>query len=409
MSSTAPDSELSIKIRTARQFLAFFGHHFANNNCLQQATALSYTTLLSLVPLMAVTLSIFTAFPVFESVSNQIQQFVFENFVPTSGEVVQEYIQKFSDNASKLTGPGILFLMVTSLLMMATIDKALNTIWRVERPRQPLARFMVYWSVLTLGPILIGVSLAISSYIFSLPLISETTSYGKQFGLLRTLPFLMETIAFMLLYLVVPNCKVPFRSAFAGGAMAAVLFELAKKGFSFYIANFPTYETIYGAMSTVPVFLVWIFLSWTITLIGAELTWCLVNFRDNLKNQPNTKPLLEIRIACNLLRSLWLAHQSGKTLTSEQLSEESDQPPGIVEMQLEKLFELQLATMDSQGNWLLSHDPENLPLSNLYKSGYFQISKADTDFDSGLWHDLDQLLDDKMDISLAELFASKPN
>lgn len=227
---------------------------------------------------MAVTLSIFTAFPAFDGVSLQMQSFVFENFVPASGEVVQKYIQEFSANASKLTGPGLVFLLITSIMMMAAIDASLNVIWHNSKPRRPAARFIVYWSVLTLGPVLIGVSLAVSSYIVSLPLLSETTSYGEKLGLLRLLPFFMELLAFTLLYIVVPNCRVAFRAALTGGVVAALLFELAKKAFAFYITSFPTYQAIYGAMSTIPVFLVWIFLSWTITLIGAELTWCLETF-----------------------------------------------------------------------------------------------------------------------------------
>jgi membrane protein len=266
------------KTERARQFFSYFWSNFFSDSCLQHATALSYTTLLSLVPLMAVMLSVFTAFPLFEDVSLQVQNFVFENFVPASGEVVQQYIQQFSANASKLTGPGLISLVITSIMMMAAIDNSLNKIWHNSKSRRPVARFVVYWSVLTLGPVLIGVSLAISSYIVSLPLLSETASYGEKLGLLRVLPFFMEALAFTLLYVVVPNCRVAFRSALIGGLAAALLFELAKKGFSFYITSFPAYETIYGAMSTVPVFLVWIFLSWSITLMGAEFAWCLDTF-----------------------------------------------------------------------------------------------------------------------------------
>ncbi len=266
------------KWQCARQFFSYFWRHFFSDNCLQHATALSYTTLLSLVPLMAVILSIFTAFPLFEDVSLQLQTFVFENFVPASSEVVQQYIQQFSENASKLTGPGLISLVITSIMMMAAIDNSLNKIWHNSKPRRPVARLIVYWSVLTLGPILVGASFAISSYIVSLPLLSETASYGEKLGLLRTLPFFMEALAFTLLYVVVPNCHVTFRSALAGGIVATLLFELAKKAFSYYIISFPTYETIYGAMSTIPVFLVWIFLSWSITLMGAELAWCVGTF-----------------------------------------------------------------------------------------------------------------------------------
>jgi membrane protein len=271
------------KIDCVCQFFRYFWSNFFSDNCLQHATALSYTTLLSLVPLMAVILSVFTAFPLFEDVSLQLQIFVFENFVPASSEVVQQYIQQFSENASKLTGPGLISLVITSIMMMAAIDNSLNKIWRDSKPRRPVARLIVYWSVLTLGPILVGVSFAISSYIVSLPLLSETAFYGEKLGLLRMLPFFMEALAFTLLYVVVPNCQVTFRSALTGGVTATLLFELAKKAFSFYIISFPAYETIYGAMSTVPVFLVWIFLSWSITLIGAELAWCIETFNEGEK------------------------------------------------------------------------------------------------------------------------------
>lgn len=282
MANTEAQIKDQNKAQVARRFFSYFWGHFFSDNCLQHATALSYTTLLSLVPLMAVMLSVFTAFPLFEDVSLQLQHFVFENFVPASGEVVRQYIQQFSENASKLTGPGLISLVVTSIMMMAAIDSSLNKIWHNSKPRRPAARFVVYWSVLTLGPILIGVSLAVSSYIVSLPLFSETASYGEKLGLLRALPFFMETLAFTLLYVVVPNCRVAFRAALIGGVTAALLFELAKKAFSFYITSFPAYETIYGAMSAIPVFLVWIFLSWSITLMGAELVWCVGAFNRTM-------------------------------------------------------------------------------------------------------------------------------
>lgn len=393
------------------RFLKYFSHHFFKDNCLQHATALSYTTLLSIVPLMAVTLSVFTAFPIFDDISVQIQDFVFKNFVPTSSEVIQQYIQEFSVNAAKLTGPGLLFLLLTSIMMMAAIDKSLNTIWHNSKARRVGSRFTVYWSVLTLGPILIGLSLAISSYIISLPLFSETTSYGEELGLLRVLPFFMETLAFTLLYAVVPNCKVPFRSAFIGGIAAALLFELAKKGFSFYITSFPTYETIYGAMSTVPVFLVWIFLSWAITLIGAEFTWCLTTFRRAVEDETTQPAKYDLRLAYQLLYKLWLAQKEGRTLsTGMLLANDLGLDRKSTTALLKYLAEINLITLDEQGNWLLSHDMTEYRLADLYQMSTFQLSPAIYSENqimtenSSLWLEINQAVNDKMDISFAELF-----
>ena len=411
----APRSKKNeVKVNTFRlvcRFSSYFWRNFFENNCMQHATALSYTTLLSLVPLMAVMLSIFTAFPVFEDISVQIQNFVFENFVPTSGEVVQKYIQEFSDNASKLTGQGILVLMLTSLMMMATIDKSLNTMWHSSKPRRAMSRFMVYWSVLTLGPILIGVSLAISSYVLSLPLLSETASYGRKLGLLITLPFFMETLAFTLLYIIVPNCRVSFRPALVGGAVAALLFELAKQAFSLYITNFPTYETIYGAMATVPVFLIWIFFSWAITLIGAEFTWCLTTFCHTSDDESQRLEKHDLTLAYQLLYRLWLAQKKGETLSTDTLlscNQNADQKS--LSGTLESLADNHLVIQNEQGNWLISHDMTNYRLADLYRTSSFQLSaiglsqKQVTTGSNTLWSEIDKAIGDKMDIPLADLF-----
>ncbi len=167
---------------------------------------------------------------------------------------------------------GILFLVVTSILMMKNIEAALNRIWRVAEPRKGLSSFLLYWAVLSLGPILIGLGLLLTSYIASLSFVSSATEMVGRARLLSILPPLFSALAFMLLYVVVPNCHVPLRNAAIGGLFAAILFEIAKRGFVQFVTLSPSYQLIYGAFAAVPLFLVWVYISWGIILLGAELT-----------------------------------------------------------------------------------------------------------------------------------------
>jgi membrane protein len=266
------------------RFLRLLVRRFVEDQGLPNAASLTYTTLLSLVPLMTVSLAIFSAFPVSERIAERMQDFVFQNFVPTAGEVLQEYLQQFSAKASKLTGTGAAFLIVTAVMLMVNIDQAINRIWRVSRKRSPIGMFMEYWSILSLGLILVGVSVAATSYLVSMPIFTQAAEtmdeVSRMARILNLAPVLVSTLAFTLLYAVVPNRRVPFTHALAGGFLAAVLFELAKRGFAYYVTTFPSYHAIYGALAAVPIFLVWVYFCWVITLLGAEFSACLGIFRD---------------------------------------------------------------------------------------------------------------------------------
>ncbi|OGP59483.1 MAG: hypothetical protein A2V65_09530, partial [Deltaproteobacteria bacterium RBG_13_49_15] len=243
---------------------------FQEDRCTFIASSLTLTTLLSLVPLMAVALAIFSAFPDFTQLITEIQDFLFRNFVPAAGEVVQKYIQDFVSQAQRLKAFGIVFLIITALLMMATIDNALNTIWRVKVKRQWVRIFLLYWAILTLGPILVGFSVGLTSYFVSLPVISDA---AEQVGSLiaTALPFFLTAIALTMAYVSIPNCKVRIGHALFGGIIAALLFELAKRGFALYITTVPTYKLVFGTFATIPIFLVWVYLSWLVVLFGAEI------------------------------------------------------------------------------------------------------------------------------------------
>lgn len=246
---------------------------FKEDGCTNRAAALAFATLLSLVPLLTVSFSVLTAFPVFQEFALKIQTFVFENFVAESAQAVQMHLQAIVNQASKLSGIGMLFLVATAVLMVFNMEQAFNAIWRAKKHRSFISAFLMYWAVLTLTPILIGIGIVATAYLVSLPFISAAANVlGLKKLLVIFTPYLSALVAFTLLYLAVPNTKVKFRYALVGGAVATVLFEIAKQAFVFYIRHFSVYRLLYGALAAVPIFLVWLYLCWLIILFGAVVS-----------------------------------------------------------------------------------------------------------------------------------------
>jgi membrane protein len=245
---------------------------FEQDRCQRVAGALSFTTVLAIVPLTAVVLAVLSLFPKFSALMAVIQDFIYSNFVPAAGDVVQKYLMQFASKAGRLTAIGVLFLMVTAILLMATIEQAFNDIWRTANTRKLLHRFLTYWALLTLGPILIGVSLTLTSALFALP-IFDGLEHGWVHGFLDLLlPLVFEVGAAVLLYTVVPNVAVAWRDALVGGLFAAVLLEMAKRLFAMSMKYFTSYQILYGAIAALPIFLVWVYISWVIILLGAIVT-----------------------------------------------------------------------------------------------------------------------------------------
>lgn len=300
-------------------FLHFVLTRFVEDNCLGQASALAYTTLLSLVPLLTLVFGMLSAFPAFQGMQADIQQMLFENLVPTSGEQVQAYLMSFTQKTSQLTAIGIAFLIITALLMVRTIDNALNNIWHTSRERSFVSSFMVYWSMLTVAPLLIGVSVFVTSYLISLPLLHDMVEPNLLSRLLSLMPFITSTVAFTLFYMLIPNRKVPLHYALIGGTVAAILFDIAKRGFALYVTHSDVYETIYGALATVPLFLLWIYVSWVVILLGAEITYCLSVFQwkcTEASRHDQESPLIH---AYRILGHLWQAQCAGRTLSIEEM------------------------------------------------------------------------------------------
>lgn len=245
---------------------------FSSDRLPRHAAALAFSSLLALAPMMAIALSMFSLFAGTEQLGSSLEDFIYKFLVPAAGDEVRVYLQQFSGQLGSLTVLGLFSFFVTALLLLSNIESSFNDIWRVTQGRNMTSRLTVYWALVSLGPIMMGASLAISGYLVALAA-GAVDGYSQQvnsFGVVM-LPFLLEMMAFMMLYLIMPNVRVSLIHALVGALVAVCLFELTKFGFRYYISNFANYKAVYGALSTLPVFLIWVYLSWVVALFGAEV------------------------------------------------------------------------------------------------------------------------------------------
>jgi membrane protein len=262
-----------------------FIDHIRSERITVSAGHLAYVSLLSLVPVIMVFFMIMSAFPAFAEVRGQLENFIFNNFVPTAGNVVQDYMTDFVANASGMGAVSIISLLVVALLLISNIDKTFNHIWRTQVQRPIIYTFAIYWMVITLGPFLIGSSIVVSSYLAGLATFAEEYTPGLGTFFLKFVPSFAAIGAFLILYMIVPNRPVRAKYALCGAILATVLFEFSKKVFALYVTNFPSYEVIYGALAVIPILFLWVYLSWVVVLLGAVFTYSITvtcDARDEL-------------------------------------------------------------------------------------------------------------------------------
>lgn len=295
------------------KLLLYLRKRYVEDGCQHSAAALTYMSLFAVVPLLTVMYAILSAVPAFQEVGIQIQDMVFNNFVPSTGQEVQDYLSQFSQQAQSLTGVGVAFLGVTAILMLKNIEKTFNGIWKTRDNRSGLSSFLLYWAILSLGPIFIGLALAISTYLTSLKILVEVDTIGIGPHLLRLAPYILTSAAFTLLFAAVPNCRVPIKNALVGGVVTALIFEVAKWAFTSVIAN-SSFQLIYGTFAFIPLFLLWIYLSWLIVLAGAEL----VNALSGFNTKPET-PYSDLTMALAVLEILWRNHKTGGSIAEQDL------------------------------------------------------------------------------------------
>jgi membrane protein len=262
----------------AKRFLLMFLGHCKKDKITVSAGHLAYVSLLSLVPFIMVFFTILSAFPAFSEARGDLEKLIFSSFVPTAGDQVQTYMTEFVSNASGMGAIGILSLVIVALLLISNIDKTLNSIWQSKSERPLIFTFAIYWMVLTLGPLLMGTSVIMSSYLVGLANYAEEYTAGLTTSLLKTLPFITSVFAFFIVYMLVPNKKISPKHAACGALVAAILFEASKKLFAIYVTSFPSYQLIYGALAVIPILFVWVYLSWVVVLVGAEVTHVLEEF-----------------------------------------------------------------------------------------------------------------------------------
>ena len=285
------------------------------------ASSLTFTTTMALVPFVTVALAVFTAFPMFAQLQSVLQQWLVKSLIPDNiARQVLGYLTQFAGQASKLGGAGIALLLVTAVALILTIDHTLNSIWRV-RTRRPLGqRVLVYWAALTLGPLLLGVSLSITSYAISASKGVVGVMPGGVQLLLDVLQFFLVAWGMAAMYHFVPNTWVKWAHAWAGGLFVSAGIELAKKLLALYLGKVPTYSVLYGAFATVPILLIWIYVAWVIVLLGAVIAAYLPSLLSGVQHRGRSHGL-QFQLALETLQQLERVRATGaRGLTTDQLS-----------------------------------------------------------------------------------------
>jgi membrane protein len=268
------------------------------------ASSLTYTTLISLVPLLTVMLAVFSAFPMFASFQDALQKYFLRALVPPDiASQVLRGLTQFAAKAKGVGSVGLVLLFLAALALMLTIDRTLNSIWRVRTPRPIAQRVLVYWAAATLGPLLLGVSLSLTSYALSASRGLVSVMPGGVALLLNALEFLLLASALAGLFHHVPNTHVRWRHALAGGAFAAVGIELAKRALGWYLQTVPTYSVVYGTFAIVPIFLIWLYVGWVIVLLGAVVAAYAPSLQMRVKRWPDA-PGDRLQLALAVLRTL---------------------------------------------------------------------------------------------------------
>jgi len=361
----------------AASFGRFLWRRFLDDRLFQAAAALAYTTVFALVPLAIVVFGVLSAFPVFDRWSDQLSDYVFSNFVPSAARAAEGYLRQFSASAGQLTAAGFIALVISLLITLNSVEETFNQIWRVASSRPKLTRFLVYWTVLTLGAMLAAASLAVSARVLALPLFGTQEGRWLADLSLRLAPVLIEFVCITLVYRVVPHHTVKWRHAIPGAILAAVMLELVKWGIGAYLGSFQSYQKLYGTVAFVPILLLWIYLCWISVLLGASLASSMAAFRY----QPADLRLpsgFEFYGLLRLLGRFQQARAQGKGLDDDEILQLE---PLLTDALLHELTcdleRIALLRRDERGEWLLARDLDKVSLADLYECTQLRIPVAE--------------------------------
>lgn len=298
------------------QFLIYLVKNFLNDNCTQKASSLTYTTLLSIVPILTLLLVILSSVPQLAGAKESIQQLIFNNLLPSTSIQVAKYINQFAANSSNLTIVGIITLFFTTVMTLITIETAFNQIWHVEKKETTLFNVLRYWAVITLLPLVLGTAFIISSTVQSLSFLNQKVAgYSIDWAVwVQVGTIVIMTLGFVLIYWFVPRCQVRFKYALIAGIIVGIIFELLKQTFGFFVENFTSYKAVYGAFAVLPLFLLWIYLSWNIILLGVEISYCLTIFETK-----EVHPRHALFSLMDMLNVIYRQHREGKAVSEAGL------------------------------------------------------------------------------------------
>lgn len=369
---------LQARLHPLPDFLAWLRTRLTEDRLLEVSGSLTFTTLLALVPVVTVALTVFAAFPAFADFWSVIRGFILANLVPASASrVMGLYVEQFAENAGRLTTLGLVVLSIAAIMMMHTIERTFNRIWRVRRARPWIARVLTYWAVLTIGPLLVGASLSLTSW-----LVAQSGSFVSGVHvdrmLLKILPWALTCLALAFLYRTVPNRAVHATDAFMGGVLAGTLFEGTKALFGVYVKQVPTFKLVYGTFASFPIFLTWIYLSWLVVLIGAELVAALPYIRHGgvrTRKWPGSIFLDVVR----MLAQLHDAHAHGRAMRAPALRRALRISFEECELLLDRLLRLGWVAPTSREGWILARSAEAITLADVYSQFVFS---AETDMHS---------------------------
>ncbi len=367
-----------MNLRFDRDRTLTFGHflwqRFLDDKCFETSGALSYTTLVSLVPLTVAVLAMFAAFPMFEEARDTLINFVFSNFVPAAGETVQKALLDFASNARKLTGISILVMLFSAVSMMNSIEDRLNRIWQVRQHRPWGPRLLLYWAALTLGPVLVVGGIAVTSYVAAVPMLRNA---GDELGigqeLLKAMPFVVTFLTLWLMYTTIPNRRVNKQHTAIGALLGAILFELARWGFTHYVRNAQNYQQIYGALAIIPLLLLWIYLSWVIVILCASVAASISAFeyQKPCDVMPEGSEFLGLLV---VLRHFVDAQRAGRCVDLGAIREaEPSLRSDVIAIYFEDLVRSGLIHRSEGGSWSLVRSLDSTDLLIVYQHTGYQL------------------------------------
>jgi membrane protein len=390
--SSRRGGRLQHAVASAAAFALYSLRRFNADGCFAASGALSYTTLVSLVPLAVIALGSLSSFPIFAPVRDQLLGLVLENFVPSIGAQAAWWFRAFADSATQTTAIGAAGILATGVLLLVTVEDQLNLIWRVTAPRPWVQRLLAYWTLITLGPLLIGVSLSLSTYF---EIAAHQAGFGQQalawfasswlHGLARAVPVLLEFVALTLLYGLIPNCTVRWRDGAFGAVIATLTIEILKVGFSTYISATSFYSTVYGALAIIPIFLLWMYISWMAVLLGAVFAAALPNWR--IDGRIGTVPVGGVRLGLSLalIAALARAQRRGEKKSTPALAAELGVATTVIDEHMKLLAEAGFAAHTQSARWVLAWNPESATLHDLYEALHLPLAGRWTNQISAPW------------------------